>query len=205
MGSLDPYSDPDLQSGSGSRRAKKTHKHRKKLINSFFEVLDILFWGLKASPVAWTWVNLYFFSSVFVHQKPGSGLDPEFTWNSGSGSVSKTPKMISLRGTRCVSRFKKGIFKKVFQFNTASSAAPQPRIHCDGGCWDWISRLLQRLHWQQDALRFWLDLIHTRLDLILTRLDLIHTRLDLINTRLDLIRGYQLLEGWGIWTRVKSG
>jgi hypothetical protein len=50
MGSLDPY--PDSQSGSGSRRAKMTHKHRKKLINFIFEVLDDLFWGLMASSVA---------------------------------------------------------------------------------------------------------------------------------------------------------
>jgi hypothetical protein len=33
MGSLDPYPDPNSQSGSGSRTAKTTHKHRKKLIN----------------------------------------------------------------------------------------------------------------------------------------------------------------------------
>jgi hypothetical protein len=32
-----------------------THKNRKKLINfEFFEVLEVLFGGLKASPVAWT-------------------------------------------------------------------------------------------------------------------------------------------------------
>jgi hypothetical protein len=47
MGSLNPYPDPDLQSGSGfgTRRAKMTQKHRKKLINfiTFFEVLDVLF------------------------------------------------------------------------------------------------------------------------------------------------------------------
>jgi hypothetical protein len=29
--------------GSGSRRAKITHKNRKKLINSFFKELDVLF------------------------------------------------------------------------------------------------------------------------------------------------------------------
>jgi hypothetical protein len=34
MGSLDP--DPDLQSGSRSRRAKITHKNRKKLIIFIF-------------------------------------------------------------------------------------------------------------------------------------------------------------------------
>jgi hypothetical protein len=27
--SVDPYPDPDLESGSGSRRAKMTHKNRK--------------------------------------------------------------------------------------------------------------------------------------------------------------------------------
>ncbi len=38
-------------SGSGSKRAKITHKNIKKLRN-VFEVLDVLFWGLKSSPVA---------------------------------------------------------------------------------------------------------------------------------------------------------
>jgi hypothetical protein len=38
IGSVDP--DPDLESGSGSRRAKMTHKSRK---SSCFEVLDGLF------------------------------------------------------------------------------------------------------------------------------------------------------------------
>ncbi len=40
-----------------SRRAKMTHKHRKKLMISFFlgpGCLDVIFWGLKASPVIWT-------------------------------------------------------------------------------------------------------------------------------------------------------
>ena len=32
----DPYLDPDSQSGSGSRRAKKTHKNIKKFINFMF-------------------------------------------------------------------------------------------------------------------------------------------------------------------------
>jgi hypothetical protein len=31
-----------------------TNKNRKKLRNFIFEVLDVLFWGLKASSVAWT-------------------------------------------------------------------------------------------------------------------------------------------------------
>jgi hypothetical protein len=44
MLSLDPYPDPDSQSGSGSRRAKITHKNRKKLLKkSFFDVVDVLF------------------------------------------------------------------------------------------------------------------------------------------------------------------
>jgi hypothetical protein len=47
--------DPDCESGSrfGSRRAKRTHKYRKSyLINFIFEMLDVFFCGLKASPVA---------------------------------------------------------------------------------------------------------------------------------------------------------
>jgi hypothetical protein len=39
--SVDP--DPDSESGSGSRRAKMTHKRRKKCKSSCFEVLDGLF------------------------------------------------------------------------------------------------------------------------------------------------------------------
>ncbi len=39
IGLVDP--DPDSESGSG--RAKKTHKSRKKLGNFMFEVLDVLF------------------------------------------------------------------------------------------------------------------------------------------------------------------
>jgi hypothetical protein len=52
---LNPYSigpvDPDPYSESGSRRAKMTHKSEE---NSSFEVLDVLFRGMKTSPVAWT-------------------------------------------------------------------------------------------------------------------------------------------------------
>jgi hypothetical protein len=40
--------------GSGSSRAKFTHKSRKNLEISCFEVLDILFWELKASSVTST-------------------------------------------------------------------------------------------------------------------------------------------------------
>ncbi len=49
---------PDLYSksgsGSGSRRIKITHKRRKNLEISCFEVLDVLFSELKASFVSWT-------------------------------------------------------------------------------------------------------------------------------------------------------
>jgi hypothetical protein len=95
MGSLDPYLDS--QSGFGSRRAKMTHKHRKKLINFFFWSawcsllraegfscsLDIskLQFLIKTRFKNFL---LYFFSSVFGHQNPGSGSG--FTWNAGSGS-----------------------------------------------------------------------------------------------------------------------
>ncbi len=55
---LDPYSigpvdpDPYSESGSGSRRAKMTHKRSK---NSCFEVLDGLFCELQASSITWTY------------------------------------------------------------------------------------------------------------------------------------------------------
>jgi hypothetical protein len=35
-------------------RATVNHKNRKRYKNFIFEVLDVLFWGLKASPVALT-------------------------------------------------------------------------------------------------------------------------------------------------------
>jgi hypothetical protein len=43
--------DPDSESGSGSRRAKMTYKSKKIFESSCFEVLDGLFWELKASSV----------------------------------------------------------------------------------------------------------------------------------------------------------
>jgi hypothetical protein len=52
IGSVDP--DPYSESGSGSMRAKMTHKSRKFVKRSCFEVLDGLFWELKASSVTWT-------------------------------------------------------------------------------------------------------------------------------------------------------
>jgi hypothetical protein len=48
---MDP--DSDFECGSGSRRTKMTHKYRRKYKEFLcFEVLDVLFCGLKASPVA---------------------------------------------------------------------------------------------------------------------------------------------------------
>ncbi len=90
---------------SGSRRTKMTHNNRKSTEFSCFEVLDALFWGLKASPVAWAsfmekWqflikkienkISSCKFFSILGHETldpdPGSririqNLDPE----SGSG------------------------------------------------------------------------------------------------------------------------
>jgi hypothetical protein len=55
---LDPDSigsvDPDSGSGSGSRREKWLTKVENFLKNSCFEVLDGLYWELKASSVTWT-------------------------------------------------------------------------------------------------------------------------------------------------------
>jgi hypothetical protein len=50
--SVDP--DPYSESGSGSRRAKMTHKIKKNSEISCFEVLDVLFREPKASSVTWT-------------------------------------------------------------------------------------------------------------------------------------------------------
>jgi hypothetical protein len=56
VGSESKYNVPGAKSihssqccGPWSRRAKMTHKHRKKSL-----VVDVLFWWLKTSPVAWT-------------------------------------------------------------------------------------------------------------------------------------------------------
>jgi hypothetical protein len=51
--------------GSGSRRAKMTHKNRKSL-ETCFEVLDVLFRGLKVSPVAWKSLMAQFFIKFLV-------------------------------------------------------------------------------------------------------------------------------------------
>jgi hypothetical protein len=42
-----------------------TNKHRKRLINQIFKIRGVLFWGLKASPVAWKQVNCNFLSKNF--------------------------------------------------------------------------------------------------------------------------------------------
>jgi hypothetical protein len=53
LGVSDPHWFWSAGSESGSRRAKKTHKNIKSQEISCFEVLDILFRGVKASAVAW--------------------------------------------------------------------------------------------------------------------------------------------------------
>jgi hypothetical protein len=50
------------------------------------KVLNVLFWVLKASPVAWTFFQLSIFST-FCHQTPGSGS------GTGSGLVFTSAKM----------------------------------------------------------------------------------------------------------------
>ncbi len=75
MGSL------DRESGSGSRKTKNDpqHKHRKKFINFIFWSAGCSF--LRAEGFSCSLdiskFQLYFFSSVFGHQNPGSGLDPD--------------------------------------------------------------------------------------------------------------------------------
>ncbi len=49
FGRLDPDPGPHWEYGSGSRRAKITHKSEE---NSSFEMLDVLFRGMKTSPLA---------------------------------------------------------------------------------------------------------------------------------------------------------
>ncbi len=93
----DPYSDW-IRIQEGKNDPQKIEKVNK------FEVLDVLFWGLKASPVAWTssWgleigkmqfltkktIFIWFFSLLIWSSKPwiriGSGSG--FIWNAGYGS-----------------------------------------------------------------------------------------------------------------------
>jgi hypothetical protein len=49
-----------FECGSASRRAKMTHKIEKSKEFSCFEMLQVLFSGLKASPVAWIkcWIRI---------------------------------------------------------------------------------------------------------------------------------------------------
>jgi hypothetical protein len=86
MGSLDSDPDPDSQSGygSGSKRAKMTHKNRKKVINLIFVSAGRSL--LRASRVAWPSklgisklqlkYESFFFSCIFPifgHKNHGSG------------------------------------------------------------------------------------------------------------------------------------
>ncbi len=102
--SVDP--DPDSESASGSRRAKMTHKNRKKFRNfifwgagcsfwkpeGFFCSLDVLYGGLRIGKLQFVWPkNITFFQLVnffqFWSSKPwirvGSGS--VFSLNDGSG------------------------------------------------------------------------------------------------------------------------
>ncbi len=54
---------------SGSRRAKMTHKIRKKWIK-IFGALDVLFWGLRAASVAWLRRSLRISKLQFLSSKP---------------------------------------------------------------------------------------------------------------------------------------
>ncbi len=82
--------------GSGSRRAKTTQKNSKNK-EICFEVLHVLFWGLKASPVAWTtdvlsgclginalqfWIkkNLFFIYKVLVIKTLDLDPKPDPHW-----------------------------------------------------------------------------------------------------------------------------
>ncbi len=104
MGSLN--TDPDSQSGSGSKREKMTHKIRRKSIRFIFWSdgcsflrnegfccsLDILYEILGISKLQFFTKRIHvspvFFSSIFGHQNLGSGSGSGFTYNAGSGCVS---------------------------------------------------------------------------------------------------------------------
>jgi len=77
-------------SGSGSRRAKMTHTNRKSSQISFFEVLNVFFWGMKASFVAWTsfiFFCNYWSSKHWIQIGSISGSVSGFTGNAGFGST----------------------------------------------------------------------------------------------------------------------
>ncbi len=95
-----PYQDPDSQSVAGSRRAKMTHKHRKKLINFIFGSArysllraEGLSCSLDISKLQFLIKNQqYFFLLQFLAIKnPGSGYGSGSGFNeSGSTALSKT-------------------------------------------------------------------------------------------------------------------
>jgi hypothetical protein len=99
IGSVDPDPDPYSESGSGSRRAKMTHKSRKKLVKvhvlkcwmasfraeDFFYNLDILYGGLGIGKLQFLIkkkkISVVIFFSIFGH------LSPWIRIGFGSGSV----------------------------------------------------------------------------------------------------------------------
>ncbi len=96
--------DPDphwfRSAGSGSRRAKLNLKKKKSEEISCFEVLDVLFWRRKASPVAWTlsWrpmdTYIVIFEIVKFYINAGSG--PQWTQ---CGSTTPCNCMVRTPGT----------------------------------------------------------------------------------------------------------
>jgi hypothetical protein len=83
MGYQVPY--PDSQSGSGSRRTKKSHKHRKKLINFIFGSAgcsllraEVFSCSLDIGKLQFLIQKFFIYIfSAFGHQNPGSGYNPE--------------------------------------------------------------------------------------------------------------------------------
>ncbi len=66
----------DSGSGSGSRRAKIPSKMDKSSEFSCFEILFVLFWGLNASPVAFSQVCI-----LYRYPTPGLDTDPDRLFN----------------------------------------------------------------------------------------------------------------------------
>ncbi len=91
-------------------------------IKTFFICIFFSFWWSKLDPGIGIHLKCWIRIRIRIH----------------SSALKKDPKMISLRGSRCVSRWKKGFLK---YFNSILRHLPPLRFHCDGGCWDWKQTL----------------------------------------------------------------
>ncbi len=134
------------ESGSGSRRAKMSHKNWKKLINLIFWIawcsllraegfscsLGVLYGDLGISKLQfWSKIDKFLavFFSIFGHQNPGSGFNESGSTTLPIGDPSRTQATVAYLNSRCSSRF---FCSESVWYLQCSSAVRQTSLSRDG-------------------------------------------------------------------------